>query len=185
MGDRISLKFAVSSIFLLVVLSSMASASGPGEHNVFINGQPLFGCAVEEDGFLLPDLDCDGVADSDDNCRTVPNPDQADGMDSGTGDRCSIEPIIMVTPSTHIEQGNTATITLQLRNHAFEHAENVQVRIKNVHLNIDMHTVLDQIDPLSFSEVDFIVSIPCSLLGNTISRLSLTKKGQQELSHNQ
>lgn len=36
----------------------------------------------------IPDLDSDGVADSHDNCPSVPNPDQADGDGDGLGDAC-------------------------------------------------------------------------------------------------
>ncbi len=39
-------------------------------------------------GWLVPDLDADGVPDDLDNCRNVPNPDQADGNHNGIGDSC-------------------------------------------------------------------------------------------------
>ncbi len=38
------------------------------------------------------DRDGDGVADSDDNCPDIPNPDQADEDGDGTGDACEVPP---------------------------------------------------------------------------------------------
>lgn len=40
----------------------------------------------------LPDLDADGVADVEDNCPQVRNPDQADSDDNGVGDACQAPP---------------------------------------------------------------------------------------------
>src|SRR6266508_82523 len=39
-------------------------------------------------GWLVPDLDADGVLDYLDNCRNVPNTDQADANHNGIGDSC-------------------------------------------------------------------------------------------------
>src|SRR5207249_732879 len=40
----------------------------------------------------LPDVDGDGIADVDDNCPTVSNPDQADADNDCIGDACSTFP---------------------------------------------------------------------------------------------
>ena len=40
------------------------------------------------DGNEVADADGDGVPDSQDNCKTVPNPDQADANGAGRGDAC-------------------------------------------------------------------------------------------------
>lgn len=43
-----------------------------------------------EGGFSLADKDGDGIADSDDNCPDIANPDQLDDDDDGTGNACTI-----------------------------------------------------------------------------------------------
>jgi len=50
------------------------------------------------DGFAMVfDLDGDGVADIDDNCPTVANPDQADSDGDGVGDACDVCPNVAAT----------------------------------------------------------------------------------------
>lgn len=49
---------------------------------------PSNSCTVDENGILIPDGDCDGVADKYDNCDFVLNCDQIDSDQNGIGDAC-------------------------------------------------------------------------------------------------
>ena len=49
-----------------------------------------------------PDLDADGVLDSVDNCRSVPNADQLDSNGDGFGDAC-VDPSVVISPKTTVD----------------------------------------------------------------------------------
>jgi len=50
---------------------------------------------IEQTKPMPVDADGDGVLDIDDNCRTVPNPDQADEDGDGVGDACDNCPVVV------------------------------------------------------------------------------------------
>jgi Ca2+-binding RTX toxin-like protein len=51
-----------------------------------------------------PDDDGDGVPDSQDNCPTIPNPDQTDSDENGIGDACDVAPAELFCDNKSIDQ---------------------------------------------------------------------------------
>lgn len=56
------------------------------------------------------DADEDGIADTEDNCATTPNPEQRDGDDDGSGDACDV----VTTPLGAPAGPNTSTLAVSL-----------------------------------------------------------------------
>lgn len=60
----------------------------------------------------VADQDGDGVPDSEDNCPTVGNPDQADDNGNDVGDACESAPTVSISPaSTSVPVGESVTFT--------------------------------------------------------------------------
>jgi hypothetical protein len=87
----------------------------PGDGGVVIDGGP------DTDGGVIPvpdgggdpggDLDGDGVPNAEDNCPTVPNPDQADFDGDGVGDACDLCPASL--PSRSVDDDGCPLPTAQ------------------------------------------------------------------------
>jgi hypothetical protein len=71
---------------------------------------------VPAPGVMIPDKDCDGVPDKDDNCIDVKNPDQRDSNRDGVGDMCDVtvscEPIV----STSLNGGKSLSVRVEAQN---------------------------------------------------------------------
>jgi len=86
--------------YSISVFGQGASAAGAFSLNwsVAINVAPVV---------VNDDADNDGVPDGEDNCPTVPNPDQADSNGDGFGDAC-VDPTASISDGAHVD--STATI---------------------------------------------------------------------------
>lgn len=63
-------------------------------------------CMVMDPYILVPDSDCDGVADKYDNCLMVLNCDQADWDNNGVGDACQDKDEDNITDATYIQDSS-------------------------------------------------------------------------------
>ncbi|HKQ47863.1 MAG TPA: thrombospondin type 3 repeat-containing protein [Phycisphaerae bacterium] len=87
-GDRFGLSLAMSGDTLAVGAPNEASSA------MGVNGNEADDTASNSGAayFFTIDIDGDGIRDSQDNCPTVSNPDQADCDQDGVGDACSADP---------------------------------------------------------------------------------------------
>lgn len=119
------------------------------------------GCAIATPAGLIPDRDCDGVIDNLDNCPAVNNPDQWDTNRNGVGDACDtlIEEII-VSPDSHIRQGEMAHITVRVLNNRDAAIGDVAITLRNKDLGVDAIERVPFIPVGEMAVLDFWVSIP-------------------------
>ena len=97
----------------VAVASDIAVISSAGDDD---NGDASGSAYVFEVPNPNPDPDADGVRDPDDNCPTVPNPDQIDSNGDGFGDACvdpsvsfpsnaTVHPTVIAGFGTTVDQG--------------------------------------------------------------------------------
>jgi YVTN family beta-propeller protein len=70
---------------------------------------------VQLGGGSVSDTDGDGIPDSEDNCPSVSNPDQADSNNNGVGDICEAPVLSSVSPNT-VARNATTSLTLTGQN---------------------------------------------------------------------
>ncbi len=88
------------------------------------------------DQAAMIDTDGDGIADAFDNCRGIPNPDQADADHDGFGDVCDhlntgadLKVTMSVSPLKAPSRGDTVTHTIRVTNAGPEDATGVKVLV--------------------------------------------------------
>ncbi len=107
--------FTATDDSTIIAFEDTASSDGVG---TLLDNAVL--CLVSEP---IVDTDTDGVADDDDNCPRVANPDQADSNENGTGDACEI-PVattctveIVSNTSTFVEESGSNAVSVPLPVH--------------------------------------------------------------------
>jgi hypothetical protein len=142
------MRIALGAIVLLVLLVLVQSAAAQG-------------CMLGSNYGPLPDYDCDGVADSMDNCPGVNNADQADMNRNGVGDFCDllIEEII-VNPDNRLRQGEIAHVTVRVINNHETPIQDVTIRVSNTELGIDAQQPISLVPRGEQAVVDFWLKIP-------------------------
>lgn len=95
----------------------IGSPIGPGEYSISVFGQGAtaagafslnWSVALTLAAIVIDeDADDDGIPDAEDNCPTVPNPDQTDSNGDGFGDAC-VSPTATISDDAHVDR--TATI---------------------------------------------------------------------------
>lgn len=88
------------------------------------------------DQAAMVDTDGDGIANAFDNCRSIPNPDQADADRDGFGDVCDhlntgadLKVTMSVSPLKAPARGDTVTHTIRVTNAGPENATGVKVLV--------------------------------------------------------
>ena len=84
---------AVLGSHAVIIGSLIADHIDLAPHSTLVNRNQILGLGGALSGYLLGDMDNDGVPDHLDNCPTVPNPDQADTDGDGVGDACDNCPL--------------------------------------------------------------------------------------------
>jgi hypothetical protein len=93
-------------------------------------------CAVVVQGRPLPDTDCDGVLDAEDNCVQVRNPDQGDANRDGRGDACDLFVTCAPDVATALDAGQAVNVRIEATNNLPSEATTVRYGARIVELNV-------------------------------------------------
>lgn len=119
------------------------------------------GCAVVTGAGLAPDRDCDGIADTEDNCLWIGNPGQQDVDNDERGDACDITAAITsISPGSTIPQGGAARFSVTVRNRG-DSTANVEVELQSAELGIGTTRNIE-LDPSDHETIVFITALPCT-----------------------
>ncbi len=97
-----------SAVF--TVVRNYPDSSGP----VIVNRPKT--CTVTVRGVPIPDADCDGVPDTEDNCPTVQNPEQRDTNGDGIGDSCDLVVACTALAQTSLTAGKGVQLRIEATN---------------------------------------------------------------------
>jgi len=158
MGVTRLLTLVIFAILATTLLPASLATGYPSTTGQVQNGLPNNGCAIQSDQGLIPDRDCDGIDDYRDNCVSVPNSVQSDTNRNGIGDACDLLVTqINLEPGTDVRQGEFFTVKVQLINNKAYEIEDVQARIRNLGLNMDINTLVPRMRPGEQRVIDFVL----------------------------
>lgn len=148
-------------LFAIAIIATILSAVPHVHAEQYQNGLAVNGCALDSPDGLIPDRDCDGLDDYHDNCKYVPNADQRDSNRNGLGDKCDLLiTSINLDPGTEVKQGTFFTVRVQLINNKAYELENIQARIRNSALDIDISSYVESMKPGEVRTIDFLMKAP-------------------------
>lgn len=149
------------ALVMLCCLLVGAAAAFPSTPAQLQNGLPVNGCALQTDGGLVNDRDCDGWDDFRDNCKYTPNADQRDSNRNGVGDACDLLiTTIDLDPATEVEQGQFFTVRVTLLNNKEYSIDDIQARIRNLGLDMDLTSFVERMAPDERRTIEFVLKAP-------------------------
>jgi len=110
---------------------------------------------------LLPDTDCDGVIDTQDNCPFITNPLQRDAERNGLGDACDLYiESITTSPADFVYNGRAFNTIVTLYNNRDYNIRNLKVRVLIPELGIESVRYIDNLEVCSSETVEFFLRAP-------------------------
>ena len=133
--------------FLIMIISTLAVSAYP--HTCMISpgvGHPM-----------LPDTDCDGIVDMEDNCPFITNPMQRDAEGNGLGDACDLYiESITTNPADFVYNGRAFNTYVTLYNNRDYNMRNLKIRVLVPELGIES---VRYIDNLGMLFIEFSVNL--------------------------
>lgn len=113
---------------------------------------------------LLPDTDCDGIIDMDDNCPFIANPMQRDAERNGLGDACDLcIESISTSPGDFVYNGRAFETIVTVYNNRDYNIRNMKVRVIAPELGIESVQYVDNLEVCSEETIEFVLRAPmCS-----------------------
>jgi len=110
---------------------------------------------------LLPDSDCDGWIDMDDNCPFITNPLQQDSDENGLGNACDIYyEAIGTNPADFVFNGRTFETVVTLKNNREYNLRNVRVNVFIPDLGLESVQYTDNLDVCESTSLEFMLRAP-------------------------
>jgi len=110
---------------------------------------------------LLPDIDCDGVVDMEDNCPYITNPMQRDAERNGLGDACDLYiESISTNPADFVFNGRAFNTIVTLINNRDYNIRNLKVRVIVPELGIESVQYVDNLEVCSAETIEFFLRAP-------------------------
>ncbi|MBW2990261.1 thrombospondin type 3 repeat-containing protein [Candidatus Woesearchaeota archaeon] len=135
--------------FILVLSISFVSA----QHTCMISpsiGHPL-----------LPDTDCDGFVDIEDNCPFITNPMQRDSDKNGLGNACDLYiESINTQPADFVYNGRAFNTIVTMYNYREHNIRNLKVRVFIPELGIESVRYIDNLEVCNAETIEFFLRAP-------------------------
>jgi hypothetical protein len=110
---------------------------------------------------LLPDTDCDGIVDMQDNCPYITNPVQRDADMNGLGDACDLYiESIRTNPADFVYNGRAFNTIVTLENNRDYNIRNMKVRVFVPELGIESVQYIDNINVCDAKTLEFMLRAP-------------------------
>ena len=110
---------------------------------------------------LLPDFDCDGIVDKEDNCPYITNPNQRDADNNGLGDVCDLYiESISTNPADFVFNGRAFNTIVTLYNYRNYNMRNLKVRVMVPELGIESVRYVDNLEVCSAETIEFFLRAP-------------------------
>lgn len=110
---------------------------------------------------LMPDTDCDGIIDAEDNCPFIPNPMQRDAEGNGLGDVCDLYiESISTSPSDFVYNGRAFETIVTLNNNRNYNIRNIKIRVIVPELGIESVKYVDNLEVCDSKTIEFFLRAP-------------------------
>jgi hypothetical protein len=110
---------------------------------------------------LMPDTDCDGIINIEDNCTYITNPAQKDSDANGLGDACDIYIESINTGSAgYVYNGRAFNTIVTLDNNKDYNIRNMKVRVIVPELGIESVQYIDNINVCESRTLEFFLRAP-------------------------
>lgn len=118
-------------------------------------------CAVMSMHGFIPDGDCDGIPNTNDNCPYTPNTDQLDHNMNGLGDSCDLAiDNLVVSPTTWIRANEFISLNMILTNYNPGPITNMHVKVFNPELKIKSETSIAIMGGGQSDNLEFTLKVP-------------------------
>jgi len=142
------------SIILAILIGSLAvSAYSEYPHTCYIS--------TGLGNSLMPDTDCDGIINIQDNCPYITNPAQKDSDMNGLGDACDLYiQSINTGPAGYVYNGRAFNTIVTLNNNRDYNIRNMKVRVIMPELGIESVQYIDNINVCESRTLEFFLRAP-------------------------
>lgn len=148
-----SFLFAFGLIVAFLVCSLTASAYGGYPHTCMIS--------TGIGKVMMPDTDCDGIINIEDNCPYITNPAQKDSDMNGLGDACDVYiESINTGPAGYVYNGRAFNTIVTLQNYRDYNIRNMKVRVIVPELGIESVQYIDNINVCESRTLEFFLRAP-------------------------
>jgi len=146
----------MNKLIVLMITAFLIIVISPG----FVSAQT---CAISPGPGhpLLPDFDCDGIVDMEDNCPFITNPMQRDADGNGLGNLCDVYiESITTNPADFVFNGRAFNAYATIYNNREHNLRNVKVRLIMPEIRVESVQYIDNLEVCSAHTAEFFIRAP-------------------------